>query len=457
MKEDIEKEDIEKEVLEKLSNPGLSIDELRGYSNKTNEINRIIAAHPGVNSALLDELLDFRDENGRGVDAKVVSIALKNPAISLNRAIDYGGGNPEELLKNSNFAGMLKKSPALYKRIPEILYQINCPENLIIKAAKQKKEVYWPEILANPSIPASVADVVNPKIMFDLAAERLQDFRDKAINDTAKKFISRYLETVRSFYVPRFLKFDRDVRDHRLSDQVLCGFPFTSQKWSWPVGSNGLHMQPVAQINLENAGKLLRLPLGTGLLQIWGCVGMGLRHHSMRIIPTSDLSDSLDNFYPPDAAWLKVDYEGAPEFKQCIVSSFDLSDYRPFKVENCRIEWVDMGYMFYPSIYKRIFSPLRQDIGEQSLDDCDDSEMLAEKLDEKIDRLRLPTGLNRYGKRLFVLGGYSDGLGNTWYTDDGDLVLYHSVDYGYKVTIALYCKTDDIGQPVFVVNINGDN
>ena len=445
------------EILEKLSDPSLSIDDLRGYSNKTNEINKKIAAHPNVDSTLLDELLEYWGEDDEGIDADVVKVALRNPAISLEKLTRFGRDYPESVLDNPSFADFLKKEPHLYKKIPEILHQINCPEKLLIKASKQRKEEFWPDILINPKIPVSLTDAVNPNNLFESGKKRLQDFKDKVSDEIVEKYLELYLNTVRPFFVPRFLKFDRSKREHRLSDQVLCGFPFTSQKWPWPLGSNGLHMQPVAQINLENVGKLLRLPLGTGLLQIWGCVDMGLRDHSVRIIPPQDHSDVLDDFYPPDAAWLKVDYEGAPEFEKCIVSSFTLDDYRPFKIEKCRVEWVDMGDMFYPSVYKRIFSPLRQDDCSSQFDDSSNSWTLTEKLDEKIDKLRLPTGLNPYGNRLFVLGGYGDGLGNAWHTDDGDLVLYHSVDYGYKITIALYCKTDDVGQPVFAVNINGDN
>lgn len=444
------------EVAAKLSDPRLSVDDLREYSNKINEINRIIAAHPNVDSALLDEILEFWGEDHEGIDSGVVTIALRNPSISLNKAVHFGGDYPWVLLDNPSFSAILKNNPDLYKRIPELLHQVNCPEKLLLKAAKQKKEEYWPHILINPDIPTSVSNIVNPQIMFEAANQRLHDFADKVTDGEVKEYLSLYSETVRPFCVPRFLKFDRDLRGHRLSDQVLCGFPFTSQKWSWPVGSNGLHMQPFAQINLEHAGKFLDLSLGTGLLQIWGCVGMGLRDHSIRIIPTADLSDSLDNFYPSDAPWLKTD-DGSPLFEKCIVSSFTLDDYRPFKIENCRIEWVDMGYMFYPSVYKRIFLPLQQDIHDQNFDDEYYSVRLAEKLNKQIDKLKLPTGFNPYGRRLFVLGGYGDGLGNTWHTEDGDLILYHSVDYGYKMTIALYCKTDDSGQPAFVVNINGDN
>lgn len=445
------------EIAAKLSDPGLTVDVLREYSNKTNEINRVIAAHPNVDDTLLDEILEFWGENEERVDPDVIAIALKSPAISLDKAVYFGRDYPEAIMGNPSFAEILKKSPDLYKRIPELLHQINCPEKLLLKAAKQKREEYWPNILINPDIPTSVRNIVNPKIMFEAAKQRLHDFTDKVTDGDVKEYLSLYSETVRPFCVPRFLKFDRDLREHRLSDQVLCGFPFTSQKWSWPVGSNGLHMQPFAQINLEHAGKFLDMPLGIGLLQIWGCVDMGLRDHSIRIIPTADFSDSLDNFYPSDAPWLNSDNDGTPLFDKCIVSSFALDDYRPFKIQNCRIEWVDMGYMFYPSVYKRIFLPLQQDIHDQNLDDENDSGIRVEKLDKKIDKLKLPTGFDPYGSRLFVLGGYGDGLGNTWHTDDGDLILYHSVDYGYKMTIALYCKVDDSGQPAFVVNINGDN
>jgi len=444
-------------IFDKLSDSGLSIDELRENSNKTNEINKIIAAHPNADSDLLDELLEFRGEDAGLRDLEVITIALKNPNISLDNIIRFGRDNPKAVLENPSFAAILKKKPDLYKNIPEMLHQINCPEKLLLRAAKEKNEEFWPDILMNPFIPASLIDTVNSKNLFDSAKRRLQDFKDQSDVDSVGQYLSAYLDTVRPFFVPRFLKFDGNIREHRLSDQVLCGFPFTSQKWSWPIGSNSLHMQPVAQINLENAGKLLSLPLGSGLLQIWGCVGLGLRDHLIRVIPLTDLSDSIDSFYPPDAAWLKTDHDGAPEFENCIVSIFSLEDYRPFKIANCRIEWVDMGRMFYPSVSLRISQPLLQDESDQKFDVRSDLWTILEKLDDEIDKLRLPTGLNRFGNRLFVLGGYADGLGETWHTGAGDLVLYHSVDLGFKRTIALYCKSDEDGSPVFVVEINCDN
>lgn len=446
-----------KTIIGKLSDLTLSSDELREYSNQTNEINKIIATHPNADETLLDELLEFWGEDDKGVNVEVVINALMNPNISFAKLISRGRDFPEAVLKNPSFPAILKKKPGVYKNIPEILQHADCPEKLLLTAAKQKNEEYWPHILLNPRIPASVAEIVSSSRLFDGAKNRLQEFVDKLPDTVGKKFLSAYSATTQPFSVPRFSTFDGDLREHRLSDQVLCGFPFTSQKWSWPVGSNGLHMQPVAQIGLETASKLLNLPLGTGLLQIWGCVGMGLQDHALRIVPSTDLLDSVDSFYPADAAWLKTDSDGSPEFDSCIVSTFSLDDYRPFKIQNCRIEWVDMGGMFYPSIYKRIFLPFQQDEYKQSLEDDSDFEAIAEKLDDKIEKLQLPTGLNPYGRRLFVLGGYGDGLGNTWYTDDGHLILYHSVDYAIKITIALYCKFDGNGVPVFTVNINADN
>ncbi|MFH1493513.1 MAG: hypothetical protein ABIG70_01800 [Pseudomonadota bacterium] len=38
----------------------------------------------------------------------------------------------------------------------------------------------------------------------------------------------------------------------------------------------------------------------------------------------------------------------------------------------------------------------------------------------------------------FILGGYSDGLGNTWHEDSGHMLLFHSIDHGVKITNAVY-------------------
>lgn len=78
------------------------------------------------------------------------------------------------------------------------------------------------------------------------------------------------------------------------------GFPFTSAQWPWPL-ANDEPMQPIAQVNLESAGKLLGESMGDGLLQCWASAMFGHPTHwdpLLRIIPKADLLQTIDSRYP---------------------------------------------------------------------------------------------------------------------------------------------------------------
>ena len=96
-------------------------------------------------------------------------------------------------------------------------------------------------------------------------------------------------------------------RNSRLADQIVKGFPFTSSKHPWPKSSDGSHMQPVAQLNLEMASRLIGAALGAGLLQVWS--NPTLTEPIIRVISTQDLGEPIDAFYPPEAPWLSDDDE----------------------------------------------------------------------------------------------------------------------------------------------------
>lgn len=418
---------------------GSTVDDLRQISNRSVEINRLIAIHPNSDSDLLTEICDFFDEDDCR-DSEVIKAVIQNPNVSIQRLIYHGRDNPELVLNNPSLDDFFNQYPDLYELLPELLFTPGCPLSIMRAAAADPSGQFKALLLLNPELPADIAAMVSPEIIFKYAEARLQDFIDKVEDETARGYLNIYKNTTRPFCVPRFLEFDRDDLNHRFADQVLCGFPYTSAKWPWPTGNNELEMQPIAQVDLGGASKLLGEDFGTGLFQLWGSVGKGARGHLQRIIPPEDLVDELEEWYPSYAPWLDVEPDGSPKFKDCLTCCFDLSDYRPFGINRCRVEWVSLGRMFYPSIYLRLICPLRVDFSSDASNWPLSLETDAENWDAELEELKLPTGLSPIpdgAAPLFLLGGYGDGQGNTWQITDGNFFLYHSIDYAVKVSISV--------------------
>ena len=422
--------------------PESTVEDLRQISNRSLEINRLIASHPNSDSDLLQEICDiFGDDDCR--DSEVIKAVIQNPRVSIYRLGYHGRDFPELVINNPALNDFFIQYPDLYKVIPELLFTPGCPVNIMRAAAKDRDDQFKALLLLNPELPADIAAMVSPEIIFNSANTRLQGFIDGVKDDTKRGYLNIYKNTTRPFCVPRYLEFDRDDLNHRFADQVLCGFPYTSVKWPWPMGNNELEMQPIAQIDLSGASKLLGEDFGTGLFQIWGSVGKGERGHLQRIIPPDDLVDELDEWYPSYAPWLDVEPDGSPEFNDCLTCCFDLSDYRPFGINRCRVEWVSLGRMFYPSIYLRLIDPLLVDFSTDAYNWPRSLETDAEKWDAELEALKLPTGLSPIpngAAQLFLLGGYGDGQGNTWRTTKGNFFLYHSIDYAVKISISVQVK-----------------
>lgn len=145
----------------------------------------------------------------------------------------------------------------------------------------------------------------------------------KALKDIeypeVKEALQIYEKEGRPFALPTFKPQDRSSAKQRTAD-LLGGFPFTNDAFPWPTGgADGLHMQPVIQINLEQAGKLLNFDFGSGLLQVWGLVGkdnssfdiVDLAFDSdfskgalLRVIPIEETIDKPSDFFPSFSPWL---------------------------------------------------------------------------------------------------------------------------------------------------------
>lgn len=136
---------------------------------------------------------------------------------------------------------------------------------------------------------------------------------------SVKEALKAFAREGRPFALPKFRPQDRTSIKQRTED-LLGGFPFTNDDYPWPVGGvEGLHMQPIVQLNLEKAGKLLDFDFGQGLLQIWGVVGSGRDSFDIvelafdsdfkkgifaRIIPSDQTLGVPSEFFPEFAPWL---------------------------------------------------------------------------------------------------------------------------------------------------------
>ena len=265
-------------------------------------------------------------------------------------------------------------------------------------------------VLSIPSIPKDVRDQLSPEHFYNDAVARLEKFAQKQIKENKhlgvyeccvqdpdtkllrfykrskmKLFFDAYMQTAVPYCMPKLLPLDHANPSHRLADQVIRGFPFTSASYQWPTDKNGKHLHPIVQISLERAGKLLDANLGEGLLQVW------LDNQSLnpiiRVIPPSALSDPMDTFYPEDASC------DSP-------FTHDMGSF-----PHPRIEWLPMGRMF-PCLYST-----NTDWWDIELEIPDTT---IEELSEKIDTLGIPRYMRNYfGCRAPLrLGGFPDSGGN---------------------------------------------
>jgi len=140
----------------------------------------------------------------------------------------------------------------------------------------------------------------SPPPMNGDAFRRLDAFARAQPTAVLRNFVEAYAGMSRPYCLPRFLPLDKSNPAHRLADQLGPGFPFTSAAWPWPLADDE-PMQPIAQVNLESAGKLLGESMGDGLLQCWASAMFGHPNHwdpLLRIIPKADLLQTMDSNYP---------------------------------------------------------------------------------------------------------------------------------------------------------------
>ncbi len=148
---------------------------------------------------------------------------------------------------------------------------------------------------------------------------------EKAIRDVEYPEVAEALRVFagegKPFALPKLKPQDRSSKKQRIAD-LLGGMPFTSDAYPWPTGgADALHMQPVVQIDLKNAGQLLGFDFGDGLLQLWSLVGKSkeslnvvdmafdVENYSgllLRVIPPHETSKAPSEFFPDFSPWTNL-------------------------------------------------------------------------------------------------------------------------------------------------------
>ena len=441
------------------NNPDSTSHDLSLVANKSFKINRLIAAHPNASAEVLSTIIEYRNEIFENCDDETQRIAIKNPNISSTDILRLANKFPEDLFANPSIERLISELPHLFEDNYTLLQTSGCPLEVLKRIAEEGTRAEIASIARNPTLPLELKNKLTPSFFHQRDLSAIEQIALEQANDTIRDCLRMYANISRPFCIPTFLPFNRDSLEHRLSDQIFCGFPFTSVDFPWPVESLGHYMQPIAQINLVNASKLIGVNLGDGLLQVWGGIESSTKVElQTRVIPQFKLKQDADWFYPTQAPWLDDNYN----FDGCVHSCIDQEDFIPFSLNYCRIDWNFVGQMFYPSIYSRVFDSRAEDRLDHGLYQRKfefDAEL------EEVENTLSNACISRHSslkeswgrKPLAILGGYPQALGNAWAGYPDQMLFYHSLDYATMDTVGVMYKFNHDGAVSFHVNWTSDN
>ena len=382
----------QQELLDLASNPETTAKQLGAVVGQYPSVDVLIANHP---NALL---WVFEDLANTG-NLQTIQALLGNPDLPPELVRDIGNKYPPLLAQSPVLDRFITDIPDLLNEIASILEVPECPKALIRAAIETGNGTQKHSVLRNPALSELEKTELSPNRLHLGAVARIKKLADEQENPAIKKSIELYAATSRTYCMPRFLPFERNNRAHRLADQTTGGFPFTSASWPWPQNDWGKHMHFLAQVDLDNASRVLGFDCGSGLLQVWAPIPDDYEGYVVRVVPRSDLDQPLETAYPDESETTALEH-----------GLFHWKSVAPLQP---RIEWTNLGEMFY-----RDFWTLVSDLGVKvtglNPDDVED-ELLT--LSEDITELCIPhAALTEYfvqTPRLF-LGGYPFGYGNGW-------------------------------------------
>jgi len=431
-------------------------------TNKYKQVNYLLSLHPKSNKKILkliiEKIENFRYNRPESFDDYELNdeLVLRNisrhPNINLTDFIDLANRYPDDALKNPSFMRFFEDETLRIEKINHLFESSNLPVALMRLYAAQGTQPQKLALMMNCNLPSDVRRKLTPEKIHRQILRRLKHITNKTKNIFLKKCLDRYSKKSKLFCVPRFLPFDRFDLLHRLQDQILCGFPYTSSKWSWPVDASGDHMQPFAQIDLQNASKLLNEFLGDGILQLWTSPRIFENVElTIRVIPRCDVNEPVDSFYPDKAPWLEKSSNGELVFDNCICFDILKPYLYGFNLDQCRIEWVYLTKMFGYGIHDLIYHDENSDLSTEYEIQPDDVLKKIEEIDYYLSYDEnivkggaLCCSLNR--EILCTLGGFTASAGvNTMnnFRDDNLLFIFQSETDAINTVAIIYHRNPD--------------
>lgn len=422
-------------------------EELLSASGQYVEVDRLLAQRPDASDELLAKLGRGAGRYDRILDIEVCAAILNHSNVSLSTFKQLAVIFPDAALRNHRILMQILADESAFNYCRVLLEHPACPIEWIERVFELGSYPLMLMTLQNVKLPKRFRQRLSSKEINLAAVSCLKKLEIHQQGEHARRYIKTYRKMAVSlpFAIPVFSSFDGSNLSHRLEDQVLFGFPFTSNAWPWPQDELGQYLQPISQIDLVNAGRVLGENLGDGLLQVWFSPNPSRNCPSdwepkVRVVPRSDLNDSVDDHYPENAPWNLVG-------NQCI---FNLGKDR---VPSPRVQWVPLGDM-----YPRPHLVLQQGAGiEPKI-----SDVQSEEYSKLIEKSGIPCMEGEFldlKSSSVHLGGYVLGYGNeddliSWEDQSNRLLFY--VSDGFFTLVVTYVRNSS-GRVVFQARLSCDH
>ena len=437
------------EQIKKASDPSTSAEDLMILAGHAIEVDRALALHPNATAELLESIMYAEHEDGN-FDREVRTAVVRHPNVSTATFRELSTSYPKEAVTNPSMDALLKADPQILEGCSHLLELDGCPESWLKRGVSSTSYSVRLQTLRSPNLPEKLRARLSPETLVKEAESNLQKFKEKQKTGLAAEFVEKYIKVAERlpYAIPSFCDFDPKNPEHRMADQVICGFPYTSKSWPWPQDAEKKFMHPVAQIDLSNAGAILGKDFEDGLLQVWFSVNpnsevKGSWDPIVRFIPRLSLREELNEEYPKDAPW-NPSRDSDPDDELIFGLPNEI-------VPSARVQWIAAG-----SMYPRPTKALSQWLEDRSL--SFDSEI--EKAEEKFEKLKIPGLGNCFDEksRAMRLGGYVFGYGNeadliSWKSNDDQLLFYIGVEF---FALAVTFSKDQSGKYTFGARISCD-
>lgn len=297
--------------------------------------------------------------------------------------------------------------------------------------------------------------ILNPDKFDSPVREELREILDaidsiRSENDSpiVNRILDAFTDGQKTFVPAEFLAQDPHNPEHRLAD-LAGGFPFTNEAYPWPVTVNsGLEMQPLFQLNLENASVRLGVELGSGLLQAWAHVYKTAEELSenldqpffIRIVPDTEISSDPTWYIPDFQPWELSDTDPALFTSGCLMRPADSAEFKT----RPRLKWLSPRPMF--GSFHHIFSILSID-ESKILGGEDEYANLAEEMASRLDFPEISIGWHSI--YLGGLGGQAGGPEDPTFNNDLLIRIYDGNGFHFGICLSPDHQDNTMFNPVF--------